>query len=1830
MAYRQASAVADDGQERETYARTMTAQLSTRKVGMDKVLDAGAHVLPYLFLVSDQGYGGRYEVVPGELPGGWPLWKRKGPIRNWIYSGTRGRWLVGDDDEALAKFECDTGNIATRQPHRGKMPQDISMGGWMFFDGDGWHGSMQIKVYSEAEYFHRLESRTPKTLVLVSDKGYGGNYMLESGKHPNDMPLWRHEGRGYWIFCGKGGQWFVGDEDERKEDFHCDFGNLASREVNLSRLPHEIGRGGWMYYTGTSWQPTANVCVYDAERLESGQVNLDPDTEKILNPARRIFSLQCTVFRAVGLKHYDFVDVAPDPCCIVQLGNKQHARAKTRHCPQSFSPVWGQSFNLPDYAAGDALYIQVLDYDSAGVTKVFGTAEVPGERIREGKVFDSEVHLEQQGIGRAGIVHLRLEVMESAQAEPQKPAVSLIEQESTQLWRPNPPPLVMRTTETESGFPTAVYVAAEACTRCGGRYELIQSQMVRGMPVWRQAAGDLLLYSGAGDRWHIGAKDYPAATADISGDDCMIRSVDPHHGMMPDRMQSVELGAGVWQLRKSGDSARQPPPTAEPAKGGGLFGKKDKSKTAEKALVTASANRWETDRLIFVSTKEFEMAQAAVAAEQHHQALLKSLRDVASSLQKYAPPLFADAKAAKKTAEELQSQKERGLSGPGIAPEGTQKKACSKIQKWYRNCRFRRRMDVWIMYQIELRARRQQKRNEIWTAVRIQSMFRGTKARLQFGRSRSIRFLQGILGRPVVRIQRFWRSCRVHQARIMRRERQQNVGRTSAGPLSARSCRSSCPNPAQGLHLPGCPRAKQVSHSNIAAAILYVHAPTVQGTNLSKAIFEMDPQRVANGCPVWKQQAGEHWLFSGQSGMWFIGDTLEAQQDFKVDSGVVKHKRRHQGENPERMPTGEWQRLQGEEWIDDERILVTAEGPGGPVQTLAPPLLFIAGVDTSDDGEQVDGVYELIVGEKPNGFPVWKMQGGSYWLFSGVTGQWFVAGKEAQKQDFQSDSGILASMTRHNGTLPHEVSRRDWVRSSDGIWEDVEVLLTTDIHGAALASGRRKAVRKGSLVWEVMDVDFAQLQELLAAAEVRQAARAKDQTSDVVFWQQLGAKWQAATRAHTVRLESPFLSQTSGIYDLVPAAEANSFPLWKQRAGSHWIFSGLRGAWLVGDDDELLRKFQCDTGWIASVKRHHGQLPHAVTQWVRFTGDVWLEDKSVNFFLEDSGKTIMSPVQSPKRGASSPKAASIASPTSPTRLEFLPVAPPGLEEKDFQGISPSRKQAARKQALERQQKTQQDGAWGHLEKALLRRLNDNLTPLAKLKGRRGPLTAAAAATRIQSWFRSLHARRRVQHMVRQRERGDTKQRKRVPGLFSEWKRGEVGQGKVAAPAGQSPVAVQRQRSQRRRLRDDAGGTAQRPGSPTLSPSRKAQPPSLQRRQELAVARERRQMLAALFNELDFHSTASLEETTVEEICRAQVMLERRPRGEARWTEGRYTQLLQNCRAGPDGRMERGEFVDYFSSRMPQEFWEFKEVYDNLSQALGRVAKELVRRDRQRIRSTPAEKEAARQRQAVVARRKGLLAVFDELDIEVKGAVEERLIDGLARASAGTGRWRPQLEKEALALFNGIAVSNDGRVYRGEFVEYFDSRLPRDQQSFDLVLDQFLSAARRLRGQLGQDVGVHEKTIERAAVKIQRWFRRRLAYAKRARQKRQATRLKEREAHRLKQREREANNYPFEQLGHAFDALDMDNSGAVSITEMFELGKMLGELGGQAWTLQQTEQIFNMADGGSGDEDKRLDRGEFVEFLGRKLPAEMAGKILEAAVAAKEKVRREFLADMGRR
>lgn len=200
------------------------------------------------------------------------------------------------------------------------------------------------------------------------------------------------------------------------------------------------------------------------------------------------------------------------------------------------------------------------------------------------------------------------------------------------------------------------------------------------------------------------------------------------------------------------------------------------------------------------------------------------------------------------------------------------------------------------------------------------------------------------------------------------------------------------------------------------------------------------------------------------------------------------------------------------------------------------------------------GYYELSAGESGNGQAVWKMAGGKRWIYSNPAGEWLVGGELAKTKGFQCSAGFLWCSTAHGGTMPDAVAGTwKWLDGNGTTWhDDNKIKVFTDVPPDPPA---------------VLHVTSPNGQH-----------------------------------------------HCTGSYDLVAGEKANGNPIWKMSGGLRWIYCGQAGKWVIGDEQEKAKAFQCSAGYVATCGPHASITPDRVQmgfKWLDADGRTWHEDADI-------------------------------------------------------------------------------------------------------------------------------------------------------------------------------------------------------------------------------------------------------------------------------------------------------------------------------------------------------------------------------------------------------------------------------------------------------------------------------------------------------------------------------------------------------------------------------------------------------------------------------------------
>lgn len=101
--------------------------------------------------------------------------------------------------------------------------------------------------------------------------------------------------------------------------------------------------------------------------------------------------------------------------------------------------------------------------------------------------------------------------------------------------------------------------------------------------------------------------------------------------------------------------------------------------------------------------------------------------------------------------------------------------------------------------------------------------------------------------------------------------------------------------------------------------MLRISAPCLR---LCAGVYKRILGELANGMPVYKQYRGDHFLFSGTNGRWFVGGHEEKRIGFACNAGVLVSRDVHSGSSPDEVVS--WQWFDGARWINDIDIHIAA------------------------------------------------------------------------------------------------------------------------------------------------------------------------------------------------------------------------------------------------------------------------------------------------------------------------------------------------------------------------------------------------------------------------------------------------------------------------------------------------------------------------------------------------------------------------------------------------------------------------------------------------------------------------------------------------------------------------------------------------------------------------------------------------------------------------------------------------------------------------------------------------------------------------------------------
>eukprot|EP00929_Paragymnodinium_shiwhaense_P096891 TRINITY_DN58627_c0_g1_i1.p1 TRINITY_DN58627_c0_g1~~TRINITY_DN58627_c0_g1_i1.p1 ORF type:complete len:933 (-),score=158.27 TRINITY_DN58627_c0_g1_i1:605-3403(-) len=426
----------------------------------------------------------------------------------------------------------------------------------------------------------------------------------------------------------------------------------------------------------------------------------------------------------------------------------------------------------------------------------------------------------------------------------------------------------------------------------------------------------------------------------------------------------------------------------------------------------------------------------------------------------------------------------------------------------------------------------------------------------------------------------------------------------------------------------------------------------LMGSRQHEGIYTLVPDKLSSDWPLWKRAGLVSWLFSLPSGKWTVVEDTSGRATFNHNAGKLVTKEPHRGLYPDALPPQAWMRFdaQVDRWCHDEAIDITVQGSKQQaaatkiqhrfrvvllrkalrISREAPTQLLVAcsGV--------CDGVYDIVRSVSANGYPVWRqfLAASTLWLYSSPQSRWIIWDESHEDEvnddrltpmSFKADSGAVATATRHDGRLPHELPPGRWVSFPHDIPQHAP---------------------------DTLDPIYGPLPQEASC-------------------------WHSCTST-VVRLPHPAVpsvlnissnGQGVGNYKLEPAMTLNGLPVWRRKGRDQWIFSGIAGRWFIGLNTEMSARFHPSSISAGTKDRHCGDLPHTVAAngWLRYDEDfgIWGDSsfRVTGLDLEEHASVVL---QASYRGmaARAKRRAEAASrkPSVALQEDLSPSSPEGAEE----------------------------------------------------------------------------------------------------------------------------------------------------------------------------------------------------------------------------------------------------------------------------------------------------------------------------------------------------------------------------------------------------------------------------------------------------------------------------------------------------------------------------------------------------------------------------------------
>jgi len=350
--------------------------------------------------------------------------------------------------------------------------------------------------------------------------------------------------------------------------------------------------------------------------------------------------------------------------------------------------------------------------------------------------------------------------------------------------------------------------------------------------------------------------------------------------------------------------------------------------------------------------------------------------------------------------------------------------------------------------------------------------------------------------------------------------------------------------------------------------VLQVHSPS-QHVKCS-GDYKLVRNMTVNGQPLWEKCGAERWLYSGVDGRWYICGPATKERNFQGASGYIYNSSPHKGTWPHHLSSS-WEWSGGLQWHRDPAITITLpEIWASQVVNITP--------------KATGKVHQL------NADP--RVFGAAY--CSGLEEVTLIECKQVEGPPLK-DYKVQSQAPRPNPRMSLE--RGNTMISDDSTQDNAFSQLdncdTNTEHSAGSCSLSSPAPS-------------------VQGAGGGYAASAKSDTSSSVATTS-SRRSVNKEPAKTLCVISPSGQQAcAGTYELLDGEMANGQPLWKQKGGQRWLYSGTSGRWCIGGQDVKEDDFQRAAGYISQTAPHKGAMPDRTSSiWLRWDGEKFEKDSRI-------------------------------------------------------------------------------------------------------------------------------------------------------------------------------------------------------------------------------------------------------------------------------------------------------------------------------------------------------------------------------------------------------------------------------------------------------------------------------------------------------------------------------------------------------------------------------------------------------------------------------------------